>query len=136
MPETFATMLEALACTIEALATMPEAPAYTIEIFAGSGHFLLLSALAKSAGPIVRPMAPTAGEAHGALLLPHEHRHPTHGVLFRPGTGPYTVHHPDPPFRTCFRAFGREEYGVWALTAAVPAYLGYRNSSSLCRGRA
>ena len=98
--------------------------------------FCYFRALAKSAGPIVRPMAPTTGEAHETLLLPHEHRHPTHSVLFRPGTGPYTVHHPDPPFRTCFRAFGREEYGVWALTAAVPAYLGYRNSSRPCRGRA
>lgn len=60
------------------------------------------------------------------MLLPHEHKHPNHSLVYKPGFGPYPVQDPDPSFRKCFSNFGPSEYTIWAVTAAVPSYLGFR----------
>lgn len=81
-------------------------------------------------GPMTVPIAkpetvPETGLASPGFLLPHEHRHPFLGLRFRPGTGPYPVSERDPSVAQCLRHFGPTEYGVWGLTAAVPATFGY-----------
>lgn len=60
------------------------------------------------------------------MLLPHEHRHPNHSLVYKPGFGPYPVQDVDPSFRKCFNHFGPSEYTIWAVTTVVPSYLGFR----------
>jgi hypothetical protein len=67
------------------------------------------------------------------MLLPHEHRHAHHSVLFKPGFGPFPVTDKDPSFSTCYRHFAASEYAIWATTTLVPSYLGYRVTGTFCR---
>lgn len=71
----------------------------------------------------------------GDVVPPHLNRHPVFSSFYyRDGTLPNAITETDPSFSTCVVNFGRYEYGLMAITTAVPAYLGYSGSRNDCWG--
>lgn len=62
----------------------------------------------------------------GDVLPSHLNRHPAYpNIRFKDGSGPGEVVQVEPSLRTCVASFGEYEYGLIAISAAVPAYIGY-----------
>lgn len=61
------------------------------------------------------------------VRAPHKTGHALYPeIRYQSGLGPYHITNGDPSFMECVRGFGRYEYGLFAITTGIPAYMGYR----------